>query len=172
MTTWKAIVVLVAVMLGGCMQPPATVYAEPGDLRIVTGEAVRVWADALAAECPDFRPRMTDRADEADVVVRWGHVTLESETPGAEELGQGTREGWRLGDTGFGDVDGAVVIEPESARFGADELCTIVSHELGHAFGADHSDDPGDLMWPHRMPGRSAVPTSYDARMACAWWGM
>src|SRR5690349_17256187 len=130
MTRIKWLVLMVAVMLGGCMQPPATVYAEPGDLRVVTAYAVDVWADALARECPDFRPRMTDRADEADVVVRWGHVTLESETPGAEELGQGTREGWRVGDTGLGDVDGAVVIEPDSARFGADELCTIVSHEL------------------------------------------
>jgi hypothetical protein len=49
-----------------------------------------------------------------------------------------------------------------SPAAGRMDLLTVVSHELGHELGLDHSSQPGDVMDPTLGTGLRRLPTTAD----------
>jgi hypothetical protein len=60
-------------------------------------------------------------------------------------------------DDGFGGVEGIIMVNVcalERLGAGPNDIEYVIAHEMGHAAGLLHSDDPNDLMYPaYRITG-------------------
>ena len=60
-------------------------------------------------------------------------------------------------DDGFGGIEGVIILNVcalEALGAGPNDIETLIAHEMGHAMGLEHSDDPGDLMyWAQPITG-------------------
>ncbi len=60
-------------------------------------------------------------------------------------------------DDGFGGVEGVIFVNVcalEELGAGPSDIEYVIAHEMGHAQGLPHSDDPNDLMYPaYRITG-------------------
>jgi hypothetical protein len=107
-----------------------------------------------------------DASTPADLQVRW----VQALGPG--EAGR-VRSGWTLDDQGFRfqvtDFVLALEVLPPGGsgpvRLDPDEVERVAAHEMGHALGLGHSDNPGDLMYPVNT-ARALSPRDYRTLQA------
>jgi VCBS repeat-containing protein len=78
--------------------------------------------------------------------------------------------GWFLDATADGDREFARVVSRSERRaigdspaYGYVDLLTVLSHEIGHVLGLDHSDDPTNVMANELSLGTRRNPTAFDA---------
>ncbi len=79
------------------------------------------------------------------------------EDPSLAPIGGHIGGGYIPLDDGFGGIEGVIVLNVcalEALGAGPNDIETLIAHEMGHAMGLEHSDDPGDLMyWAQPITG-------------------
>jgi len=79
------------------------------------------------------------------------------EDPSLSAIGGHIGGGYIPIDDGYGGIEGVIVLNVcalESLGAGPNDIETLIAHEMGHAMGLEHSDDPNDLMyWAQPITG-------------------
>jgi Matrixin len=79
------------------------------------------------------------------------------EDPSLAPIGGHIGGGYIPLDDGFGGIEGVIILNVcalEALGAGPNDIETLIAHEMGHAMGLEHSDDPGDLMyWAQPITG-------------------
>jgi predicted Zn-dependent protease len=152
------LLLVILLALVGCAAPPATFTAQPG-LEEATRAAVAAWEQALPCDI-----HVEYVSADAEVTVEW--LPLEDTTEGVHRLGEGGIHGDEF--LAWGTFESWVYVDPETT---AEQLFTVVAHEMGHALRAPHTTNERDLMFHKYTPGMSSKPTARDGRSVCEVWG-
>lgn len=90
--------------------------------------------------------------DEVDFEIRW------TQSLGGNQLGQTGTEWFRRGQESGMRVNALTLVTRspfnQSAILSAEQVRLTAAHEMGHALGLPHSDDPRDVMFPTNGAGR------------------
>jgi hypothetical protein len=143
----------------------------PEEPRPILERAIALWVpQAMAHGGPTILDAVTVRL--ADLPGAWvgqavgSVIYLDTDAAG---------HGWFVDSTPdhneeFTLFDNAWLAVAESAASERIDLLTVLAHELGHALGIDHSDDPDDVMAQRLEPGVRRLPTleALDALFAGA----
>ena len=101
-------------------------------------ESTRYWEEQI----PGLQFYVADDPSRADLRVQWVKEF------GVEHVGYAY--GSKFIEVGLGDSNCLDQWNPFSANY----VSHIMTHEIGHVLGYQHSDDPGDIMYPPRAQPR------------------
>jgi hypothetical protein len=113
-------------------------------------------AQAVIPSIDDSNAPLNPSIADSDGYVPLYEVCL-PEDPYLEAIGGHIGGGYIPLDDGFGGVEGVIILNVcalEALGAGPNDIETLIAHEMGHAMGLEHSDDPGDLMyWAQPITG-------------------
>ena len=118
----------------------------------LTAVLLALVAMAVAAPVPAYAQEVDPSIADSDGYVPVYEVCL-PEDPYLGEIGGG----YIPMDDGYGGVEGVIFLNIcalEELGAGPNDIQYALEHEMGHAAGLVHSDDPDDLMYPaYRITG-------------------
>jgi predicted Zn-dependent protease/DNA uptake protein ComE-like DNA-binding protein len=107
---------------------------------------------------PKILLRIVNDPDKADIVIRWrrlkkeivGSNTLGHAVPLGEEItfqipGEQQQYLWKRYKKAYVELD---LYTNDNKFYGTTAMYWIITHEVGHALGLKHTNDPSDLMYP------------------------
>ncbi len=124
-------------------------------LEAALGKWNQLWQDMAM---PKTLFRIVNEPDKADIVIRWrrlkkeivGANTLGHAVPLGEEItfqipGEQQQYLWKRYKKAYIELD---LYTNDSKFYGTTAMYWIITHEVGHALGLKHTNDPNDLMYP------------------------
>ncbi len=113
-------------------------------------------AQAVNPSVADSNAPLNPSIADSDGYVPVYEVCL-PEDPSLAPIGGHIGGGYIPLDDGFGGIEGVIILNVcalEALGAGPNDIETLIAHEMGHAMGLEHSDDPGDLMyWAQPITG-------------------
>jgi predicted Zn-dependent protease len=124
-------------------------------LEAALGKWNQLWQEL---SMPKTLLRIVNDPDKADIVIRWrrlkkeivGSNTLGHAVPLGEEIafqipGEQQQYLWKRYKKAYVELD---LYTNDNKFYGTTAMYWVITHEVGHALGLQHSKDPSDLMYP------------------------